>query len=190
MTLKIYVPRASPFRILSLLFVATLTLSFGIITEHTLAPNAKPPARSSVVAESCLMPASGDAELDRIIVTAGARHGVDPQLIHAVIWKESNYRRHARSSQGAHGLMQLMPETARRFGCRNTGDATANVEAGTRYLRTLLERFDGDVKLALAGYNAGEGSVDKYRGIPPYTETRNFVRQIVARYGKTHHTLG
>ena len=128
-------------------------------------------------------------DLDRIITAAGSRHGVDPQLIHAVIWKESNYRRTALSPRGAQGLMQLTQDTARRFGCRNAGDPTANVEAGTRYLRKLLERFDGDVRLALAGYNAGEGSVDKHNGIPPYPETRNFVRQIVTRYGKTHHPL-
>lgn len=85
--------------------------------------------------------------------------------------------------------MQLTPPTAARFGCRNASDPAANVEAGTRYLRTLLERFNGDVSLALAGYNAGEGSVSKYRGIPPFPETRNYVRKIVSRYGKSHHPL-
>ena len=85
--------------------------------------------------------------------------------------------------------MQLTAPTAARFGCRNASDPAANVEAGTRYLRALLERFNGDVSLALAGYNAGEGSVSKYRGIPPFPETRNFVRKIVNRYGKSYHPV-
>ena len=83
--------------------------------------------------------------------------------------------------------MQLMPATARRFGCDHANDPTENVEAGTKYLSWLLKRFNGDVTLALAGYNAGEGAVDKYNGVPPYNETQNYVRRITARYGKTYH---
>lgn len=190
MLMKKPVPHISPLRIITFIFIASLTFSSGIYVERTIAPTNAGIAPVTV-AESCATAeaSSGAAEIDRIIVSAGKRHGVDPQLIHAVIWKESNYRQHARSSQGANGLMQLMDETARRFGCRNTSDPAANVDAGTRYLRVLLERFDGNVRLALAGYNAGEGSVDKYDGIPPFPETQNFVRQIVARYGKTHHPL-
>jgi soluble lytic murein transglycosylase-like protein len=82
-----------------------------------------------------------------------------------------------------------MPDTAKRFGCEDPHDVAQNVAAGTKYLAWLLKRFDGDVKLALAGYNAGEGAVDKYRGIPPYNETQNYVKKISANYGKTYHPV-
>ena len=135
------------------------------------------------------IPTSGDPDLDRIIFRAGGRHGIDPRFIHAVIWQESKYKPQAISHAGAQGLMQLMPATARRFGCTDPHDMAANVEAGTKYLSWLLKRFGGDVKLALAGYNAGEGAVDKYNGVPPYDETQNYVRKIVANYGKTIHPV-
>lgn len=135
------------------------------------------------------MPTSGDRELDLIILRAGEKHGVDPRFIHGVIWQESKYKVQARSGAGAQGLMQLMPATGRRFGCTNPYDTVSNIDAGTKYLRFLLQRFDGNVSLALAGYNAGEGSVDKYNGIPPYKETQNYVRIITGRYGKMHHPL-
>ncbi|HEY0380520.1 MAG TPA: lytic transglycosylase domain-containing protein [Pyrinomonadaceae bacterium] len=135
------------------------------------------------------IPSSGDRELDLIILRAGERNGVDPRFIHAVIWQESKYKVRARSYVGAQGLMQLMPPTARRFGCTDPHDAAANIEAGTKYLRFLLKRFNGNVSLALAGYNAGEGAVDKYNGVPPYKETQNYVRIITGRYGKFYHPL-
>lgn len=135
------------------------------------------------------MPTSGDADIDLTIVQTGARYGVDPRLLHAVIWQESKYNKEARSSAGAKGLMQLIPATAARFNCQNMSDPAQNIEAGTKYLRWLLERFNGNVVLALAGYNAGEGSVDKYNGVPPYSETQNYVRIITSRYGKTYHPL-
>ncbi len=135
------------------------------------------------------MPTSGDPSLDRIIFRAGGRHGIDPRFIHAVIWQESKYKPQALSHAGAQGLMQLMPATARRFGCTDPHDMISNVEAGTKYLSWLLKRFNGDVKLALAGYNAGEGAVDKYNGVPPYNETQNYVRKIVANYGKAFHPV-
>ncbi|HEV2862642.1 MAG TPA: lytic transglycosylase domain-containing protein [Pyrinomonadaceae bacterium] len=133
------------------------------------------------------IPSSGDRNLDLIILHAGQRNGVDPRLIHAVIWQESKYKPEAVSHAGAQGLMQLMPATAKRFKCDDRNDPAANVEAGTTYLRWLLKRFDGDVSLALAGYNAGEGNVDKHDGVPPFTETQNYVRIITGRYGKTYH---
>jgi soluble lytic murein transglycosylase-like protein len=135
------------------------------------------------------IPTSGDRELDLIILRAGEREGVDPRLIHAVIWQESKYKPSAESHVGAQGLMQLMPATAKRFNCADSNDPASNVEAGTKYLRWLLARFDGDVTLALAGYNAGEGAVDKYAGVPPFGETQNYVRIITGRYGKTYHPL-
>ena len=135
------------------------------------------------------VPTSGDRDLDLIIMRAGERNGVDPRLVHAVIWQESKYKNEAVSHVGAQGLMQLMPATAKRFGCENANDAESNINAGVKYLRVLLKRFDGDVTLALAGYNAGEGNVDKYEGVPPFGETQNYVRVITGRYGKTYHPV-
>ena len=135
------------------------------------------------------VPTSGDRDLDLIIVRAGRRAGVDPRLIHAVIWQESKYKPSAESGAGAQGLMQLMPAAAQRFGCDDRDDAASNVAAGTKYLRWLLKRFDGNVTLALAAYNAGEGNVDKYEGVPPFGETQAYVRIITGRYGKTYHPV-
>ena len=135
------------------------------------------------------VPTSGDHNLDLIIMRAGEHEGVDPRLIHAVIWQESRYNQSAVSHVGAQGLMQLMPATARRFDCADISDAGSNVEAGTKYLRWLLNHFNGDVSLALAGYNAGEGAVEKSGGIPPFAETQNYVRIITGRYGKTYHPV-
>jgi soluble lytic murein transglycosylase-like protein len=135
------------------------------------------------------IPTSGDRDLDRIIFEVGENQGVDPRFIHAVIWQESKYDNHARSHAGAQGLMQLMPATAKRFGCEHPDDPEENITAGTKYLSWLLKRFSGNVELALAGYNAGEGSVDKYDGIPPYDETQNYVKIITERYGKTYHPI-
>lgn len=119
------------------------------------------------------------------IYHAARRHGVDPRLVAAVIGAESAYDVRALSHKGARGLMQLMPATARRFGVTDDRihDPEANVEAGTRYLAWLLERFDGDLALALAGYNAGEGTVDRYGGVPPYRETRGYVQRIFGTLG-------
>ena len=135
------------------------------------------------------IPQSGDCDLDLIIFHAGEHAGVDPRLIHAVIQQESRYKPAATSSVGAKGLMQLMPDTGKRFHCTDLSDEKCNVEAGTKYLAWLLKRFNGDVSLTLAAYNAGEGAVDKYKGIPPYQETENYVKKIVANYGKTYHPI-
>ena len=135
------------------------------------------------------VPTSGDHDLDLVIARTGRNLGVDPRLIHAVIWQESKYKTDAESHVGAQGLMQLMPAAAKRFGCEDRNDMESNVTAGTKYLRWLLKRFDGNVSLALAAYNAGEGNVDKYEGIPPFGETQNYVRIITGRYGKTYHPV-
>lgn len=153
-----------------------------------------PPTGNAVVAPKGTfvpedIPTSGSAELDQVIFRAGERHGVDPRLLHAIIWQESKYDVHARSHAGAHGLMQLMPATALHLNCHNVNDPVQNVEAGTKYLRVLLEKFEGNVVLALAAYNAGEGAVGKYNGVPPYVQTQNYVRIITSRYGKTFHPL-
>jgi Transglycosylase SLT domain len=125
---------------------------------------------------------TGDSKVDSYIADASARHGVDPVLIYSIMHRESAFKKMAVSYKGARGLMQLMPATAARFGVRNIFDPAQNIEAGTRYMRWLLNRFGGDVGLALAGYNAGEGAVDKYRGVPPYRETQEYVKRISERY--------
>lgn len=118
------------------------------------------------------------AEIDRFINEAAARHHVDPNLVRALVKVESNYNPRALSSKGAMGLMQLMPGTARMYDVRNPFDAAQNVDAGVRHLKGLLQNFKGDVSLSLAAYNAGQGAVERSGGIPPYTETRNYVRRI------------
>ncbi|HEX8177518.1 MAG TPA: lytic transglycosylase domain-containing protein [Pyrinomonadaceae bacterium] len=126
---------------------------------------------------------TGDPRIDSYIVESGVRHGIDPVLIYALMHQESSFKRGAISVKGARGLMQLMPGTAARFGVTNIFDPRQNIEGGTRYLRFLLNAFDGDIALTLAGYNAGEGAVLKYgRRVPPYRETQEYVRRITQRY--------
>jgi hypothetical protein len=111
--------------------------------------------------------------------------GVDPALVKSVMLVESNYNPLAVSRKGARGLMQLMPDTARRFGVSDRNDAGQSIRAGVRYLARLLEQFKGDVSLALAGYNAGEGAVARHAGVPPFRETREYIRRVlVARHGE------
>ena len=174
----------APFALVSLFVFSNLT---GILFSHVLAPTAAANERSSAIPAD--MPTSGDPELDRIIFEVGEKQGVDPRFIHAVVWQESKYDTHARSHAGAQGLMQLIPATAKRFGCEHPEDPEENITAGTKYLGWLLKRFSGNVELALAGYNAGEGAVDKYAGVPPYDETRNYVKIISQRYGKLYHPV-
>jgi len=175
----------APFALISLFLFSNLT---GLLFSRAMAPVviASPDNKLRIPAD---IPTSGDPELDKIIYQAGEREGVDPRFIHAVIWQESKYKVDARSHAGAQGLMQLMPATAKRFGCHDLNDAADNINAGTKYLSWLLKRFAGNVELALAGYNAGEGSVDKYDGIPPYNETQNYVKIISKRYGKMYHPV-
>ncbi len=117
-----------------------------------------------------------------IITDTCSRHGVDAELVKAVIQVESNYNHNAVSRKGAMGLMQLMPGTANRYGVKKAFDPQENVEGGVRYLKDLLELFGSDLKLALAAYNAGEGAVQRYNGIPNYVETQNYVRKVLALY--------
>jgi soluble lytic murein transglycosylase-like protein len=126
---------------------------------------------------------TGSSEVDGYLIQSGKTNGVDPLLLYSVMHQESSFKSRAISPKGARGLMQLMPGTAMRFGVTNVFDPRQNIEGGARYLRFLLDHFDGDVNLALAGYNAGEGAVEKYGwSIPPYAETQEYVRRISRRY--------
>jgi soluble lytic murein transglycosylase-like protein len=118
-----------------------------------------------------------------LISSVAAAHDVDLRLVHAVIEQESNYEPRARSKKGARGLMQLMPATARQYGVRNSYDPKSNLDAGVRHLKSLLSRLD--LPEALAAYNAGEGTVQRYGGLPPFAETRSYVRNILRRLGRT-----
>jgi hypothetical protein len=128
---------------------------------------------------------TGSARIDGLIRQNGAKYGVDPYLIFCVMEQESHFSTRAVSPKGARGLMQLMPGTAARFGVRNSHDPAQNISGGTRYLKLLLNQFGGRVDLVLASYNAGEGAVIKYgHRVPPYKETRDYVRRIGYRYRK------
>jgi hypothetical protein len=118
-----------------------------------------------------------------LITAAADTYGVDPILIQALIQVESNYQPRARSSKGAMGLMQLMPSVAREYRVRNAYDPASNIDAGVRKLRSLIDTMQGDLKLALAAYNAGEAAVSKFGGVPPYRETRDYVTKILAIAG-------
>jgi len=126
---------------------------------------------------------TGSSDIDNFIVDSGKRNSVDPLLLYSIMHQESSFKTRAMSNKGARGLMQLMPPTAIRFGVSNIWDPRQNIEGGARYMRFLLDLFEGDVTLALAGYNAGEGAVLKYGNrVPPYSETQEYVRRIGRRY--------
>jgi hypothetical protein len=143
----------------------------------TPAERAKPAAVRSSLRPDCNPYAPSD--LEELIQSAAEREGYESKVLHAVIRHESAYYPCAVSPKGAMGLMQLMPETARTFGVVNPLDPVENVNAGSRFLGQLLERYSGDLVLALGAYNAGPGSVDRHRGLPPYEETRDYVTRIL-----------
>src|SRR5437588_4415451 len=119
-----------------------------------------------------------------IIHAKAQKYDVDPALVAAVVETESRFRTNARSQVGARGLMQLMPKTGRWLGARNLYNADQNVDAGAKYLRYLNQRFDGNLTKTIAAYNAGEGNVRRYNGVPPFRETRSYVKKVMSRYEK------
>ena len=158
------------------------------ITQEIAAANRPAPAIipetvSGLAAGGHQFWSTGSAKIDNLIRYYGGQYGVDPYLIYCTMAQESSFTVGATSPKGAQGLMQLMPGTAARYGVTNPYDVAQNIKGGTRYLKDLLKMFNGRVDLALAGYNAGEGAVMKYGNtIPPYNETRNYVRLIMKRY--------
>lgn len=123
---------------------------------------------------------------DYYILDSAKRHGIDPALLKAMMHTESAFNPNARSPVGAQGLMQLMPATARRFSVANAWNPAENIEGAAKYIAWLSRRFNGKVEHILAGYNAGEGNVDKYGGVPPFRETRNYVQRVLSRYNSLY----
>jgi soluble lytic murein transglycosylase-like protein len=151
-----------------------------------------------VIPERVVLPASApapppgvpqDANVSELVASIAGRHEVEPLLVDSVIRVESNYNQYAISPKGAMGLMQLIPGTARRFGVSDTFRPEQNIEGGVRYLKYLMQLYNGDERLALAAYNAGEGAVARYKGIPPYPETQNYVYQVGKRLGQSREAL-
>jgi len=156
------------------------------VTKEIAAANQPVPELSILsdsAASSAAIWSTGNARIDNLIRHYGQQYGVDPFLIYCTMSQESGFTAAAISPKGAQGLMQLMPGTAARYGVTNPYDAAQSIMGGTRYLKDLLKMFNGRVDLALAGYNAGEGAVMKYgNNVPPYNETRNYVKLILKRY--------
>lgn len=125
---------------------------------------------------------TGRKDFEDLIYLSSRKYGVDPMLVKAIVKAESDFDHMAVSEDGARGLMQLMPETARMMGVRDIHDPEENVEGGIRYLSSLLRMFSWDVRLAVAAYNAGENAVLRYGSVPPYPETRNYVKKVLAYY--------
>jgi Transglycosylase SLT domain len=150
-----------------------------------LEPDVPKPAEVLIVADQQAdRPTLEGTPYAEIIAATAQAHGVDPILVKALIQVESGYRPKARSPRGAVGLMQIMPATAREYNVRNPFDPKANIEAGVKHLKALLDRFGRErTELALAAYNAGPGAVEKFNGVPPYRETRDYVSRILALAG-------
>lgn len=166
----------------------TLALAAGDLPPCVLAAVApeKAPAKGEIDSYVANLPAN-KRWIVRLVDTIASWHKVDPKLVLSIISVESDFSASAQSNKQAQGLMQLIPDTAERFNVRNAYNASQNIKGGVAYLRWLLAYFEGDVSLAVAAYNAGEGAVNKYKGIPPYAETRQYVQKVRLRYPLLHH---
>ncbi len=158
----------------------TASVKFGdLLTNPTTRVNASLYTAQAGGAATKLSPRQ---KIQEIISRVSKKHGVDEKLVNALVKQESGFNPNAKSKVGAMGLMQLMPSTAKGLGVTDPMNPEQNVEGGVKYLKSMLNKYNGNVILALAAYNAGPGAVDKYDGVPPYKETQNYVRSILSNY--------
>jgi soluble lytic murein transglycosylase-like protein len=155
--------------------------SFASMLQAQMAQGEAPQGDDAAPNAPAMVP---PAQIDALVNDNAQAQSVDPALIKAIIANESGFNANATSNVGAQGLMQLMPGTAAGLGVTDSYDPAQNVAGGTKYIKGLLERFNGDVRLAVAAYNAGPGAVEKYGGVPPYAETQNYVQNVLASYAK------
>ena len=158
-------------------------VKFGeLLTNPTTRVNAQIYSNSVTATSTDKEDFSSKTKIKELISRVAQKHGVDEKLVNALVNQESGFNPNAKSKVGAMGLMQLMPATAKGLGVTNPMDPEQNVEGGVKYLKSMLDKYNGNIILALAAYNAGPGAVDKYDGVPPYKETQNYVKSILSSY--------
>ena len=160
---------------------ASAKSKFGdLLTNPSTRVSAQIYSNSVAKSQSADLPTK--SKIKELISRAAQKHGVDEKLVNALVKQESGFNPNAKSKVGAMGLMQLMPATAKGLGVTNPMDPEQNIEGGVKYLKSMMDRYNGNIILALAAYNAGPGAVDKYDGVPPYAETQNYVKSILSSY--------
>jgi soluble lytic murein transglycosylase-like protein len=179
-------PPSEPASMFQELLAELLTANDGAAPSRQIGENAGnsffEAAKTSLPPLSLLTGGKLNGTFDGLIDEAAALYDVPAKLIKAVVKQESNFNPNALSNSGASGLMQLMPGTARSLGVNNAFDPQQNIHAGTKYLRKMLDKYEGNIELALAAYNAGPGNVDKFGGIPPFKETENYVKKVTKSF--------